>query len=267
MSRGALLLRAARDGRGAGLRAGRRAPFGAARGRRGRRRRRWRRRRHGRPGPFAPTGSGLTRPSVRAGRRSVALTNLGKIFWPEAGLHQARPAAVLRRRLARPAAASARPRDGDEALPQRHSRQVLLHEAHAVRRSRSGSRPVRSVHKSASRDRVSHGAGPRLAALGGEPRLHRPQPVVRALRRHRPAGLPAFRSRSRAGRAVRAGARDRARRARRAGGAGHDAAGEDQRLERACTSTCPIVRGPAAEGGLAVRQAAGQGAGAAASRS
>ena len=36
-----------------------------------------------------------------------------------------------------------------------------------------------------------------VAALGHQPRLHRPQPVVRALRRRRPARLPALRSRSR----------------------------------------------------------------------
>ena len=50
-----------------------------------------------------PTGS-RTR-SYGSGDRTVQLTNLDKIFWPEAGSHQARSAPVLRRRL--PGAAAA----------------------------------------------------------------------------------------------------------------------------------------------------------------
>jgi 2-oxoglutarate ferredoxin oxidoreductase subunit gamma len=46
--------------------------------------------------------------------------------------HQGRPHSVLRRCRAVPAAARARPRDGDEALPERRRRAVLLHEARAV---------------------------------------------------------------------------------------------------------------------------------------
>ena len=47
-----------------------------------------------------------------------------------------------------------------------------------------------------------------VAAVGDQPRLHRPQPVVRALRRRGPARLPALRPRpgEGRGRAVRAGA-------------------------------------------------------------
>ena len=60
-----------------------------------------------------------------------------------------------------------------------------------------------------------------VAALGGQPRLHRPQPVVRALRRRGPARLPALRPRSREGptpvpfERVRETALHRARRPRR----------------------------------------------------
>ena len=45
----------------------------------------------------------------------------------------------------------------------------------------------------------------RRAALGRQPRLHRPEPVVRALRRRGPARLPALRSRPGPGGDVRAG--------------------------------------------------------------
>ena len=47
------------------------------------------------------------------------------------GHHQGRPAPVLRRRGPRAAAPPAGPRDGDEALPERRGRPVLLHEARA----------------------------------------------------------------------------------------------------------------------------------------
>ena len=87
---------------------------------------------------------------VAIGGREVRLTNLDKLFWPELRHHQARPAAVLRRRRARPAAAPRRSRDGDEALPQRRRRRVLLHEARARRRGRSGSRPARSSTRRAT---------------------------------------------------------------------------------------------------------------------
>ena len=128
-------------------------------------------------------------------------------------------------------------------------------------------RDLRDRAQVGERDRLSDGPGPRLAALGGEPRLHRPQPVVCPLRRHRPAGLSALRSRSRAGRAVRARARDGARRARRARVARHDAAGEDERLDAACTSTCRSCAGPLQKEVWQFAKALAQGARAPASRS
>ncbi len=58
---------------------------------------------------------------------------------------------------------------------------------------------------------------PRRAAVGDQPRLHRPERVVRALRRRGPAGLPALRSRPDGDDAtLRADARGRADRPRRA---------------------------------------------------
>ena len=95
------------------------------------------------------------------------------------------------------------------------------------------------------------GAGPRVAALGGQPRLHRPQPVVRALRRRRSPRLPALRPRSRA----------RARRSTRCcetalvvrdalDGARHDAATRRPPARTGIHVYVPIVRGPAAEAGV-----------------
>src|SRR6476619_4190762 len=49
-----------------------------------------------------------------------------------AGSHQARFAPVLRRRLPGSPATCEGPRDGDEAVPQRDSGQVVLHEEHTV---------------------------------------------------------------------------------------------------------------------------------------
>ena len=50
-------------------------------------------------------------------------------------------------------------------------------------------------HASGERHRLPDHPGPPGAPLGRQPRLHRPEPVVRALRRRRPAGLPALRPR------------------------------------------------------------------------
>ena len=58
--------------------------------------------------------------------------------------HQARPAPVLRRRRAGPAAAPHRSRDGDEALSRRRRGRAVLHEARADAAARRGSRPARS---------------------------------------------------------------------------------------------------------------------------
>ena len=181
------------------------------------------------------------------------------------GADQAGSAAVLRQRRPRSAAPSSRSRHGDEALSQRDPRQVLLHEAHAFTPA-GMDRDLRDPPWVGEPHRLPHGPGSRLAALAGEPRLHRPQSVVRPLRRRRSARLPPFRSRSRRRGGVRPGAGGRARGARRAPLAGHDPAGEDQRLEGPA-SLCPDRPRAGAEAGVDLRQAPGQGAGCAASRS
>ena len=112
-----------------------------------------------------------------------------------AGDHQGRSASVLRRRRAGAAAAPARSGDGDEALPARRGGRVLLHEARAVAAPRLD-RDLLDRARLGERHRLPDDPGPGVAALGDQPRLHRPQPVVRALRRRRPPRLPALRSRS-----------------------------------------------------------------------
>ena len=100
-------------------------------------------------------------------------------------------------------------------------------------------RDLRDRARLGQRDRLPDRAGSGVAALAGQPRLHRPQPLVRALRRRRPARLPALRPRS--GRPARRSTRcarralvvrdalDGARTARRT---------RRRPDRRACTSTC-----------------------------
>ena len=87
--------------------------------------------------------------------------------------------------------------------------------------------------------RLSRHPGSAVAALGGQPRLHRPESMVRAVRRCRPARLSALRSRSRSpgatfAQVLRDGAA-RARRARR----GAIPATRRPRARAAFTCTCP----------------------------
>ena len=188
-------------------------------------------------------------------RKEVRLTNLRKVFWPDARPHEGRPAPVLRGRRARAPAASPRPRDGDEALPERRGRRVLLHEARADAAA-GVDRDLLDRARLGQRHRFPDDSGPGVAAVGGQPRLHRPEPVVRPLRRRRSARLPALRSRSRRGRhvrQVRETALRPARGARRAGDAG---ARQDHRLEGLPRLRADRARADA-EGGLDVRQGAG----------
>ena len=96
----------------------------------------------------------------------------------------------------------------------------------------------------------------RVAALGHQPRLHRPEPVVRALRRRRPSRLPALRPRPGAGRDVRPGARDGAPRPRGARRRSGCRATRRRPARSGIHVYVPIVRGPDAEGGVDVRQGA-----------
>ena len=94
------------------------------------------------------------------------------------------------------------------------------------------------------RHRLPDDPGPGLAAVGRQPRLHRSQSLVRALRRRRPARLPALRSRSRCrGRPSQACARRRCWCATGAQALGMPPIAEDDRLERDPRLRA-IVRGP-----------------------
>ena len=79
--------------------------------------------------------------------------------------HQAGPAAVLRRRRSRAAAPPARPGDGDEALPQRRHRRLLLHEARAVVAA-GVAHHLRDRARLRQRDRLSGDRRPRRPAVG-----------------------------------------------------------------------------------------------------
>ena len=131
-----------------------------------------------------------------AGKR-VKLTNLDKLFWRDAGItkrdllqYYADVAPALLPHLRDRAMVMKRYPNGAtgkcffmKRVPEPHPAWIET----CTHRAQVG-----------KRDRLPDGAGPRLAALGRQPRLHRPQSVVRALRRRRSPRLPALRSRSRA---------------------------------------------------------------------
>ncbi len=219
-----------------------------------------RRRRHGRGA--CPARRRFGRRRRRIAQRAPDESRQGLLA--RARSYQARPSAVLRRRGARAAAARVGPRHGDETLSQRRCRRVLLHEANAVAAARVA-RDVLDRARVRQRDRLPDGAGHRLAAVGGESRLHRPQPMVRALRRRRPPRLSAFRSRSRARRDVRRRARDRVHRSRRARCARHAHVRQDDRIARPACLRSDRARADAARR-VDVREGTRAGAGREAAR-
>ena len=117
----------------------------------------------------------------RRGRRQAGRDHQpGQGLLRRAGLHQARPRALLPRRRRRRAARRGRPADGPQALRQRRRRRVLLPEARA--RVAAGvdpnGRAVVPVRSNRRRDRRRRRG---RAGLGRQPRLPRPQPApVRA---------------------------------------------------------------------------------------
>ena len=118
-----------------------------------------------------------------------------KLFWPELGItkgdllqYYADVAPVLLPHLRDRAMVMKR-------YPERRRGRVLLHEARADAAARLD-RDLLDRARVGQRHRLPDGAGPRVAAVARQPRLHRPEPVVRALRRRRSARLPALRSRS-----------------------------------------------------------------------
>ena len=69
---------------------------------------------------------------VAIGEREVKLTNLDKPFWPALGITKRDLLQYYADVSPVAAAASRRPRDGDEALSRRRRRRAVLHEARAV---------------------------------------------------------------------------------------------------------------------------------------
>ena len=144
-----------------------------------------------------------TTSSLTVDGKEVRLTNLRKIFWPELGLtkgdllqYYADVAGVLLPHLR------------DRAMVMKRYPHGAAGEFFFMKRAPSPRPPWIEIcpidHGSRQRHRLSDDPGSRRAAVGDQPRLHRPEPVVRALRRRRSAGLPALRSRSRRRRHVRA---------------------------------------------------------------
>ena len=69
---------------------------------------------------------------VRKGRRELRLSNLDKVFWPDEGIDEGRPARLLPRDRAGARAAPPRPAVHDAPLPGRDRRQGVLPEGRAV---------------------------------------------------------------------------------------------------------------------------------------
>src|SRR5581483_101263 len=207
------------------------------------------RRARGRDGGRRARGAARPRLRDRAPRRPR-----GAAHEPDEALlagarhHEGRLDPVLRRRRARPPAPRPRPRDGDEAVPERRRGSVLLHEAGPVAAA-ALDRALLDRTRVRQRDRLPDDPGPPLPPLGRQPRLHRPEPVVRPLRRRRPARLPPLRPRPRPARGIRAGPRGGARRPPGARRPRDAELGEDDRLARAPRLRADRPR-PDAEGGV-----------------
>ncbi len=160
--------------------------------------------------------------TVEVDGRRVALTNLRKIYFPELGADQGRPASLLRAHLRRSDPAHRRSRHRHEALSARRHRRLLLYEARAVAASALDPHLLDRAQLR-QLDRLRRRRRPGVAALAHQPRLHRSQPMVLAVRRSRPPDVPPLRPRSHARRNVRRRARSRADRSRRTARARHDA--------------------------------------------
>ena len=138
---------------------------------------------------------------VRAGRAVGAPHQPAQAVLARAGHHQGRPPPVLRRRRPRAAAPPARPGDGDERYPHGADGEFFFMKR-APEPAAGVDRDLLHRARVRQRDRLPDDPGPARAAVGGQPRLHRPQPVVRALRRRGPPGLRALRPRPREGHAA-----------------------------------------------------------------
>ena len=91
-----------------------------------------------------PEGRARTRSRWRSRAACLRLSNLDKVMYPKAGIHQGRPDRLLRADRACAASAPARPPADAEALSGRGGGQALLREAVPVAPARTGSRRRRS---------------------------------------------------------------------------------------------------------------------------
>ena len=169
--------------------------------------------------------------------REIAISNPRKVLFPRAGLHQARPGALLPRRRRRRAARRRRPAERPRPLSERHRRRVLLPEARArvaaaLDRGRLAAVSVRAD------GRGGRAARRRRAGLDGQPRLPRAAPASGAGRRSRSSRRAARRSRSGAGRRVGADPRRSRASSRRRSTTSASSAGRRRPARAACTSTC-----------------------------
>src|SRR5581483_7210053 len=163
------------------------------------------------------------RDRYRGGRRTGPPHKSAESFLARVGADQARFAAILPGRFALAVATRQKPRHGDEALSQRSARPVFFYETRAAAAAGLHSHLLdRACLR--KRHRISRHSGRGLVTLGDKPGLHRPESLVRAVRRRMAAGLFALRPGPDAGDAVRARAGNGADRAGCACGA------EDQEL-------------------------------------
>ena len=152
--------------------------------------------------------------TIEAAGREVRISNPGKVFFPEPGLHQARPRQLLPRVRGGGRAPPARAPTTMKRWVDGVDGRVLLPEARARHRARvadhgDGALPERALRARARR--LRRGA-PRV---GRQPRRDRLEPLAGAPARPRPSRRAARRSRPHAGGRLRRGARRRAvRRAR-----------------------------------------------------
>ena len=173
---------------------------------------------------------------LEIGGREVSISNPDKVYFPEPGLHEDGPRLVLPRGRRRRAPRGRRPADGAQALRRRDHEGAVLPEAGAGQHARldpdrRADLPVRADRR---RDRPRRA---RRARLGGQPRLHRPQPAPGPGRGPRPSRRAAGRPRPGAGHRVAADPRRRARLPRGARGRRASSAGRRPRARAGSTST------------------------------
>ncbi len=169
--------------------------------------------------------------------REVAISNPGKVLFPQAGYTKLDLVRYYLAVAGRRAARRGRPAERPRALSERHRRRVLLPEARAaVAAGLDRGRVARvSVGPRRRRSRAARRGG---ARLDGQPRLPRAASAPGARRRSRSSRRAARRSRSGARRRPGSScARSRASSARRWRISG-SSAGRRRRARAACTSTC-----------------------------